>query len=112
MTADNPVRWEADGDVLVIIIDNPPVNALRLGVRAGIIAAVDALEADGALVAAIITGEGRAFIAGADITEFGKPPMDPNLNDAIYKKISIFVFVKIFKGHNSNFRFLVSYYLF
>ena len=85
MTADNPVRWEADGDVLVITIDNPPVNALRLGVRAGIIAAVDALEADGALVAAIITGEGRAFIAGADITEFGKPPMRPDLNDAIYK---------------------------
>ncbi len=85
MTADNPVRWEADGDVLVITIDNPPVNALRLGVRVGIIAAVDALEADGTLVAAIVTGEGRAFIAGADITEFGKPPMDPNLNDAIYK---------------------------
>ena len=44
MTADNPVRWEADGDVLVITIDNPPVNALRLGVRVGIIAAIDALE--------------------------------------------------------------------
>ena len=85
MTADNPVRWEADGDVLVITIDNPPVNALRLAVRVGIIAAVDALEADSTLVGGIITGEGRAFIAGADITEFGKPPMDPNLNDAVYK---------------------------
>ena len=41
MTADNPVRWEADGDVLVITIDNPPVNALRLAVREGLIAAVD-----------------------------------------------------------------------
>ena len=85
MTADNPVRWEADGDVLVITIDNPPVNALRLAVREGLIAAVDALEADSSLVGGIITGEGRAFIAGADITEFGKPPMNPNLNDAVYK---------------------------
>ena len=56
MTADNPVRWEADGDVLVITIDNPPVNALRLGVRVGIIAAIDALEADSSLVGAVMTG--------------------------------------------------------
>ena len=55
MTADNPVRWEADGDILVITIDNPPVNALRQGVRAGLIAAVDALEADSALVAGVVT---------------------------------------------------------
>ena len=83
MTADNPVRWEADGDILVITIDNPPVNALRQGVRAGLIAAVDALEADSALVAGVVTGAGRAFIAGADITEFGKPPLEPDLNASI-----------------------------
>ena len=83
MSADNPVRWEADGDVLVITIDNPPVNALRLAVRVGIIAAVDALEADSTLVGGIITGEGRAFIAGADITEFGKPPVGPNLPETL-----------------------------
>ena len=62
MTADNPVRWEADGDVLVITIDNPPVNALRLAVREGLIAAVDALEADSSLVGGIITGEGLSLI--------------------------------------------------
>lgn len=85
MSADNPVRWEADGDVLVITIDNPPVNALRHAVRKGLIEAVDALEADGGLVGAIVTGAGRAFIAGADITEFGKPMQEPDLNASIYR---------------------------
>ena len=85
MSAENPVRWEADGDVLVITIDNPPVNALRHAVRKGLIEAVDALEADGGLVGAIVTGAGRAFIAGADITEFGKPMQEPDLNASIYR---------------------------
>ena len=85
MSAENPVRWEADGDVLVITIDNPPVNALRHAVRKGLIEAVDALEADGGLVGAIVTGAGRAFIAGADITEFDKPMQEPDLNASIYR---------------------------
>ena len=80
----SPVRWEADGDVLVITVDNPPVNALRHAVRKGLIEAVAALEADGGLVGGVVTGAGRAFIAGADITEFGKPMQEPDLNGSVY----------------------------
>ena len=69
----SPVSWQAQDDILLITIDNPPVNALGHAVRVGLIAAIDALEADGSVVGAVLTGGGRAFVAGADITEFGKP---------------------------------------
>ncbi len=66
------VTFTADGDVGIITIDNPPVNALSPGVPEGIAAAVDRLAADPALRAAVLIGAGRTFIAGADIKEFGK----------------------------------------
>ncbi|CDS49601.1 Enoyl-CoA hydratase / Delta(3)-cis-delta(2)-trans-enoyl-CoA isomerase / 3-hydroxyacyl-CoA dehydrogenase / 3-hydroxybutyryl-CoA epimerase [Polaromonas sp. CG9_12] len=74
-----PVKTERHGDVLVAIIDNPPVNALGVDVRCGLVAAIDAAEADGAVAAVLIVGAGRNFIAGADIREFGKPPQLPSL---------------------------------
>ncbi|WP_043342508.1 3-hydroxyacyl-CoA dehydrogenase NAD-binding domain-containing protein [Belnapia moabensis] len=65
------VRYEVDGDIAVVTIDNPPVNALGAGVSEGIVAAVDRAAADPAIRAVVLTGAGRSFIAGADIRRFG-----------------------------------------
>src|ERR1044072_9847744 len=72
-----------DGNVAIITIDNPPVNALRHGVRKGILDNVIAARDDSSVEAIILTGAGRPFVAGADITEFGKPPQAPSLIDVI-----------------------------
>jgi 3-hydroxyacyl-CoA dehydrogenase len=69
------------GDILVVTIDNPPVNALGVDVRRGLTAAIDAAGADVAVKAVLIVGSGKTFIGGADIREFGKPPMTPFLPD-------------------------------
>jgi 3-hydroxyacyl-CoA dehydrogenase len=60
------------GEVAVITVDNPPVNALGPGVAEGILAALDAVRGDATVHALAILGAGRTFIAGADIKEFGK----------------------------------------
>ncbi|TQK04863.1 3-hydroxyacyl-CoA dehydrogenase NAD-binding domain-containing protein [Herbaspirillum sp. SJZ107] len=75
------VRREQRGDVLLVTIDNPPVNALGADVRAGLLAAIEAADADPAVAAVLIAGSGRTFIGGADIREFGKPPLPPALPD-------------------------------
>ncbi|MCX7645061.1 MAG: 3-hydroxyacyl-CoA dehydrogenase NAD-binding domain-containing protein [Rhodobacteraceae bacterium] len=75
------VRQERAGEVMLIAIDSPPVNALGHAVRAGIAAALDAAEADPGIAAVVIAAEGRTFPAGADITEFGEPPAPPALPD-------------------------------
>jgi 3-hydroxyacyl-CoA dehydrogenase len=61
-----------DGDVGILTVNNPPVNALSPGVPEGIIAGVKALQNDAAVRAIVLIGSGRTFIAGADIKEFGK----------------------------------------
>ncbi|MDO6414060.1 3-hydroxyacyl-CoA dehydrogenase NAD-binding domain-containing protein [Sphingomonas sp. BIUV-7] len=66
-------------DVLEILIDNAPVNALGLDVRAGLMAAVTEAGADGRVKAIVIRGAGKLFCAGADIAEFGAPLVDPAL---------------------------------
>lgn len=68
----NLVRVAKDDDVAVVTIDNPPVNALSPGVPQAIEAAIDEMNADPAIKAAVIIGAGHTFIAGADIKEFGK----------------------------------------
>ena len=73
------VQTRLDGEVLVVTVNNPPVNALGQAVRAGLLAAVEQAGADAAVKALLIVGEGKAFIAGADIREFGKPAMPPSL---------------------------------
>lgn len=75
------VQTRLDGEVLVVSINNPPVNALGQAVRAGLLAAVEQAAADAAIKAVLIVGEGKAFIAGADIREFGKPAVAPSLPD-------------------------------
>jgi 3-hydroxyacyl-CoA dehydrogenase len=66
------VQLKKDGDIAVITINNPPVNALSPGVPEGIAAALEAINQDHAVRAAVLIGGGRTFIAGADIKEFGK----------------------------------------
>src|SRR5208337_2775118 len=60
-----------ENDVAVITIDNPPVNALSPGVPESIGTAIDEINADSAVEAAVVIGAGRTFVAGADIKEFG-----------------------------------------
>lgn len=79
--ATGPVARAMHGDILVVTIDNPPVNALGVDVRRGLTAAIDAAGADAAVKAVLIVGSGKTFIGGADIREFGKPPMKPFLPD-------------------------------
>ena len=81
--ADHPVRFEPDGDIAVIVIDNPPVNAGSTAVRAGLRDAVARLAADDGLVAGVIIGSGGTFVAGSDIREFGKPLQPPELPSII-----------------------------
>jgi len=79
--ATGPVARAMHGDILVVTIDNPPVNALGVDVRRGLVEAIDAAGADSAVKAVLIVGSGKTFIGGADIREFGKPPMTPFLPD-------------------------------
>ena len=66
------VKLTKDGDVGVITINNPPVNALSPGVPEGIVAAVQECSRDAAVKAIVLIGGGRTFCGGADIKEFGK----------------------------------------
>ena len=67
------------GAIAVVTIDSPPVNALSHAVRSGTKAALDAAIADGAVKGVVLICAGRTFVAGADITEFGKPMQEPGL---------------------------------
>ena len=77
------VDLEKRGGVALLVIDNPPVNALSQGVRQGLVEGLAAANEDDAVKAVVVVCRGRTFIAGADITEFGKPPQPPSLFDAI-----------------------------
>ncbi len=76
-------------EVLVVTIDNAPVNALSADVRTGLMAVFEHAEKDGNVAAVVLTGAGNSFIGGADIKEFGKPPVEPLLPDVI-ARIEIF----------------------
>ena len=78
----NAVHLTREGDVAVITVDNPPVNALGLAVREGLMARLAEAQADAAVRAIVVAGA-RVFMAGADIKEFGKPPVAPHLTDVI-----------------------------
>ncbi len=78
------VRLETEGDVAVIVVDNPPVNALSPGVPEGIIDAVTRANADPAIKSIVLIGAGRAFIAGADIRQFGTGRVRPPLGERSY----------------------------
>ncbi|WP_347716731.1 3-hydroxyacyl-CoA dehydrogenase NAD-binding domain-containing protein [Sphingomonas sp.] len=79
----SPITTHKHGDILVVTSNNPPVNALGAAVRQGLVAAIDEAEADGSIKAMVIRCEGQTFFAGADITEFGKPPVMPWLPEVV-----------------------------
>ncbi len=73
----NPISIRRHGDVMIVTSNNPPVNALGAAVRQGLVAAIEEAEQDETVKAVVIACEGQTFFAGADITEFGKPPVMP-----------------------------------
>lgn len=75
------VRYETDGEIAVLTVNSPPVNALSHAVRSGISDGIMKANADASVRAIALLCDGRTFIAGADITEFGKPPRAPSLRD-------------------------------
>ncbi|MFO7550326.1 MAG: 3-hydroxyacyl-CoA dehydrogenase NAD-binding domain-containing protein [Haliea sp.] len=79
---DSAVHYELNASLGIIRIDNPPVNALSQTVRAGIMQSLEQARTDDSQLLLILCA-GRTFIAGADITEFGKPPQAPSLPDVI-----------------------------
>lgn len=79
----SPVQTTVENGIAIIEINNPPVNALSQAVRQGLIEAARAADANPEVKAIVIYGAGRTFIAGADIKEFGKPPMAPGLPEVI-----------------------------
>ena len=78
-----PVRYEVENGIAVATIASPPVNALSAAMRSGLADAVREAAADPAVRALVIAAEGRTWIAGADISEFGKPPASPTLAELI-----------------------------
>ncbi len=78
-----PVRYEVLDGIAVATLSNPPVNALSAALRAGLFEALRRAEADPAVSGLVIAAEGRTFIAGADISEFGKPPASPTLAELV-----------------------------
>jgi 3-hydroxyacyl-CoA dehydrogenase len=79
----SPISTRKHGDVLIILSNNPPVNALGAAVRQGLVDAIEQAEADDSVRAVVIACEGQTFFAGADITEFGKPPVMPWLPQVV-----------------------------
>jgi 3-hydroxyacyl-CoA dehydrogenase len=78
-----PVRVEVDDGIAVATIASPPVNALSAALRGALAEAVRRTAEDPAIRALVIAAEGRSWIAGADISEFGKPPVSPTLAELI-----------------------------
>lgn len=79
-----PVTLSTHGRIGVITVNSPPVNALSQAVRAGLLDAVRRAGADAEVDALLLICEGRTFIAGADIREFGQPMQEPQLAEVVH----------------------------
>lgn len=77
------VHYEVKGNIALMTIDNPPVNPLSSGVRQGLTDGINKALSDDSVEAVVLTGAGRAFIAGADISEFGGKAEGPSLFDCL-----------------------------
>jgi len=77
------VNYSVNGNIAILEVDNPPVNPLSSGVRAGLSEYIAKANNDESIEGIILTGAGRSFIAGADISEFGQKPDGPDLHTAL-----------------------------
>ena len=77
------VKAETRDGILILTIDNPPVNALSTSVRAGLFEELTKAKGDDGIKAIVLACAGRSFISGADIREFGKPPQPPGLHEVL-----------------------------
>jgi 3-hydroxyacyl-CoA dehydrogenase len=66
------INYKVIDGIAVLEVDNPPVNPLSDGVRHGLVESMEKAESDDSVVGIVLTGKGRSFIAGADISEFGQ----------------------------------------
>jgi 3-hydroxyacyl-CoA dehydrogenase len=78
-----PAPAAAGDEIAIVTVDNPPVNALKHEVRGGLAEALSRVRNDASVAAVVLACAGRTFCAGADITEFGKPPQAPGLGEVI-----------------------------
>ncbi|MBP6111393.1 MAG: enoyl-CoA hydratase/isomerase family protein [Sphingobium sp.] len=81
MQVNEGTRYETDGAVAIITVNAPPVNAFSAMVRQGIASALEMADKDDAVGVVVLICEGKTFFAGADITEFGKPVIEPSLRN-------------------------------
>ncbi len=81
----NTVTMEKRDNIALLIVDNPPVNALSHSVREGLVDQMSACAADDSIEAVVVSCAGRTFIAGADIKEFATGPKAPHLPDVVQK---------------------------
>ena len=79
------VLYEVKENVALLTVDNPPVNPLSDGVRTGLYESLTKAEEDDSVLGVVLTGNGRAFIAGADISEFGGNVEGVSLNEVFQK---------------------------
>lgn len=77
------VNYTIQGNIAILEVDNPPVNPLSSGVRAGLSEYIKKANEDDSVQGIILTGAGRSFIAGADISEFGQKPDGPDLHTTL-----------------------------
>ena len=77
------VNYSIQDNIAILEVDNPPVNPLSSGVRAGLSEYIQKANEDDAVKGIILTGAGRSFIAGADISEFGQKPDGPDLHTTL-----------------------------
>lgn len=93
------IAIEQLGEVALISIDNPPVNAAGLLVRQGLVQAIDQINTAATAKVIAIYAKGRTFVAGADIKEFGKPPVDPFLPDVLNRiEASVIPVISVLHG--------------
>ena len=83
MNENKAVEYEIIDNIGIIKGTNPPVNALSYAVRTGLIKSLEKLSDDTSIEGIVLIGDGRTFFAGADISEFGKPMQEPDLNQVI-----------------------------
>ena len=81
MQVNDVTDYAVEGAIAVITVDSPPVNAFSTPVRQGIAAGLERAIADPAVGAVVLICQGKTFFAGADITEFGKPVIEPSLRN-------------------------------